>query len=128
MPFNGGPNRLSLLIGITYNQSWNFSLEVCTGGIIIPKTCSTAFHSITNTSLWTNNSAFMYDKVNISVSPGGQVTDNKTAWYLKGYRLQLNVSPDDGYQFAGYHYSNGTLISNNTKYPLIILSPMNISA
>lgn len=128
LQFNGGSNTINVTSLLNYNQSWNSSFGACTTALFIQTTCASLFKSITNTSLQNSTSAYRFYEININLSSGGTITNNKTAWYLSGYKLQLNASPNDGYAFAGYHYSNGTLISNDTKHTLVVMAPMNISA
>lgn len=128
LPFTGGASTINVYSLLDYNQSWNSSFAACTTALFIAKTCGTLFNSAVNTSFQNSTIVYRFYEVNINSTSGGNVFNNKTAWYLSGYRLRLNTSSNLGYSFVGYHYDNGTLISNDSNYILTITSPLNITA
>jgi hypothetical protein len=125
--FSGSSNTINVYTALAYNQSWDSALNICTTVLFISTTCNKAYGSLSNANFSsTYIDAYKYYEVNFTTETGGQIYNNGTAWYLAGYRLPLNASPEINYTFGGYYYSNGTLISNNMKHTIVVASPANI--
>jgi hypothetical protein len=127
--FKGGSDTISIETRLTDNQTWDSNWFICTSVIILGKKCTPdLYNSISSASFSSDYvNAYKYYEVNIHPQKGGIINNNLTAWYLSGYQLALNATPEEGYAFVGYRYGNGTWISNNTQYTLAVTSPLNIT-
>lgn len=127
--FEGNASTINIYTLLTYNQTWDSRWNLCTTTLIIFTNCNQVYSQFSRANFSsTPVQVYRYYQVKITPQIGGNISDNSTAWYLDRYRLLLNASPNIGYEFKGYYYSNGTLISNNVKHTFVVTAPANIVA